>query len=432
MSGPGIRYFHLATELARDAEVTLVAPGVGDLKIRNVETISLPAGSWPTRVGGLSSYDAVVTRPLPFAARRWVTRAAQRVIYDLYVPILSEQLAALSVQREHPAAEIFHRMAMLDVRHALTTGDAFICASERQRDFWLGMLATLRRVEVSLYAADPTLRRLIDVVPFGIEDEGSHDGSSVIRRTFPHIGAGDRVLLWGGGVWNWLDPVTPIRAVAKLAGRRDDVKLVFLALRHPDVALASAAERAVTVAESLGVAGSHVFFNERWVDYDARRAFLLEADIGVSAHYDTLETRYAYRARLLDYFWAGLPTVTTRGDVLGDLVHDRGLGASLAPEDVDGWVSAIERLLDDTDERNRIGERLTRLRAELSWANAAAPLRRLVSAESDRRRAVVARGALEFESLALRTEAAYSIGGARGAASRQLAKVRRRLRPRNE
>jgi glycosyltransferase involved in cell wall biosynthesis len=426
MSGPGIRYYHLAAELGRDFEVTLVAPGAGDAHIPNVETMSL-AEDASARARQFVGYDVVVTRPLPLETGRRLARSGARLIFDLYVPILSEQLAALTVQPEHHAAAVFHRMAMLDVRHTLVTGDAFVCASDRQRDFWLGMLATVGRLEVDRYVDDPTLRGLIDVVPFGVEQDPPRATGPVLKGVNPGITPEDRVLLWGGGVWNWLDPLTPIRAVASLAQRRNDVKLVFLALRHPDVVVASAAERAVELARSLGVLNKHVFFNERWVDYDARRAYLREADLGVSAHYDTLETRYAYRARLLDYFWAGLPTITTRGDVLADLVDERGLGATLPENDVEGWSASIERLLDDGDERGRIAERLERVRSELSWANAVAPLRRLVRGPPSARRLRLKTGALMTESLLLRAEAAYSIGGLHGMVSRQVAKVAGRL-----
>jgi hypothetical protein len=46
----------------------------------------------------------------------------------------------------------------------------FICASERQRDYWLGMLGGRDRLTQAQYTLDPTLRLLIDVVPFGLPD----------------------------------------------------------------------------------------------------------------------------------------------------------------------------------------------------------------------------------------------------------------------
>ena len=48
------------------------------------------------------------------------------------------------------------------------------------------------------------------------------------------------------------------------------------------------------LAEQLGLTNRYVFFNEGWVDYDDRQNFLLEATLGVTAHFDSAETRFAF------------------------------------------------------------------------------------------------------------------------------------------
>src|SRR4030042_1107130 len=53
----------------------------------------------------------------------------------------------------------------------LTIGDFFICASEKQRDYWIGMLSAVGRLNPYNYDSDSTLRKLIDVVPFGTPSE---------------------------------------------------------------------------------------------------------------------------------------------------------------------------------------------------------------------------------------------------------------------
>jgi glycosyltransferase involved in cell wall biosynthesis len=140
------------------------------------------------------------------------------------------------------------------------------------------------------------------------------------------------------------------------------------------------AGRAVRLAEELGVRDRTVFFNFGWVPYAERAAYLLEADVGVSAHLETVEARFAFRTRVLDYLWARLPVVATRGDALADLVRDRGLGHTVDYGDVDGWAAAVESLLDAAD-----GERAARraafgaARAEFLWPRVVEPLARLVS-----------------------------------------------------
>jgi glycosyltransferase involved in cell wall biosynthesis len=87
------------------------------------------------------------------------------------------------------------------------------------------------------------------------------------------------------------------------------------------------------------------------VPYDERQNFLLEADVGVSTHYQHLETTFAFRTRILDYLCAPLPIVTTRGDSFASLVEAGSLGVSVEQRDVDGLADALERILYGDDYR---------------------------------------------------------------------------------
>ena len=48
------------------------------------------------------------------------------------------------------------------------------------------------------------------------------------RGRFPQLGTDAEVVIWNGGLWNWLDPETAVRAVARLAERRPRARLVFM------------------------------------------------------------------------------------------------------------------------------------------------------------------------------------------------------------
>jgi glycosyltransferase involved in cell wall biosynthesis len=311
---------------------------------------------------------------------RALARTRTRRIYDLYAPLHIENLALDARQREQrqPAeAAVLNRLADTVV---LRTGDAFICASHTQRHLWLGALLQAGRIDRERFDRDPSLHDLIEVVPFGISPQPPQASERVLRGVVPGIGEHDRVILWPGGIWAWFDPLTVIDAVAELARRRDDVRLVFLGLRHPNPHAPDleAARLAVAHAEALGLRDRVVFFNEDWVPYEQRGAYLLEADIGVSAHFDDLESRFAFRTRLLDCFWAGLPVVATTGDSLGDLVALRGLGRAVAPGDTAGWIAALELLLDDADTYERARTEIAAVREDFLWPRVVEPLRRLV------------------------------------------------------
>jgi glycosyltransferase involved in cell wall biosynthesis len=383
MAGPGIRYFHFARELSHRFAVTLVTPNADAPPVEGVDVVAGKRASYAAVKGLAARHDVVVAQHFGVRTMRHLAAAPIRVVYDLYVPFVTENLAYHVTQRRSHFHRLSYRAADLVQSIALATGDAFICASERQRDLWLGRASFLERIDVEQARADPALRRLVEVVPVGLEERRPEAATRVLKGVAPGIRESDRVLLWAGGVWNWFDPLTVIRAVGELSRRRDDVKLYFLGLRHPSRAAAEMemTQRAVDLAQELGLEGRFVFFNFGWIPYADRAAYLLEADLGLSAHFDTLETRFSFRTRLIDHLWARLPTVTTRGDTLADLVEREDLGRTTDFEDVDGWVTALEALLDDEDEYRRVQANIDRVRGRFSWPAVVEPLADLIDAD---------------------------------------------------
>jgi glycosyltransferase involved in cell wall biosynthesis len=382
MAGPGIRYRQFALQLADRFDITLVIPNEPMDDLPGVRLLQARDYGYARFRRLARSHDVVVAQQLSIAAMQSLARSSIATVYDLYDPLLFEALGFFAGQGDGGrAGASLARAALLKQIVALQTGSAFICASDRQRDLWLGALSALGRIDLDEYRRDPSLDRLVRVVSFGIEAEPPRAEQRVLKGVVPGIAESDRVLLWGGGVWNWLDPLTPIRAVAELAKGGQDVRLFFLGVRHPSprVADMDMAQRAVELAEELGVLGSAVHFNFGWTPYERRAGYLLESDLGVSAQFESVESRFAFRTRLLDYFWAGLPTVATRGDTLGDLVGERGLGRSVMAESVEDWMTAIEALLGDEAEYAAARERIAQTREEFRWPRVVEPLAQLLA-----------------------------------------------------
>jgi glycosyltransferase involved in cell wall biosynthesis len=382
MAGPGIRYRQFALQLADRFDVTLVIPNDPDEELSGVRLVRAQELGYRRFGQFLESFDAIVAQQLTIATMERLARHGSRVVYDLYDPLLFEALAFHHGDDHSRAyAGSLSRAAMLKQILALATGSAFLCASDRQRDLWLGVLSGLGRIGFDEYAADPSLERLVAVVPFGVEVEPPSAEARALKGVLPGIGGDDRVLLWGGGVWNWLDPLTPIRAVAEVAKHRDDVRLMFLGIRHPSPRIPemAMAQAAVDLAGQLGMLNSKVYFNFDWVPYADRARFLLDADLGISAQFDTVETRFAFRTRLLDYFWADLPSVVTRGDALGDRIAERGLGRAVGFEAVGEWAEAISGLLDDSEEYRLTKQRVGDERQAFLWPRVVEPLADLLA-----------------------------------------------------
>jgi glycosyltransferase involved in cell wall biosynthesis len=261
------------------------------------------------------------------------------------------------------------------VTGALHDAHHLVCGSDKQRDMWIGAMLGERLIDPRLYDRDPALRSVIDTVPFGVADDAPERVGEGPRERFG-LAPDDEIVLWSGGIWQWLDADTAIRAVARLAERRPSVKLVFMAAssagpaRGPEVA-------ARDLASSLGVLGRSVFFSDRWIPYAERGTWMLEAGANLALHHDHLEARFAFRTRFLDCFWARLPIVCTRGDALAVRVDRDGLGATAPPGDPEAVAAVLEGVLDRG--RDAYEPALARVAEEHAWARVAEPLIRFVT-----------------------------------------------------
>ena len=277
MSGPAIRYWQIAQALSGEFAVTLAAPGVIDLPLGRVRLVAYePAVGQALRASADDS-DVVLVSGYLLRHYPFLSALRQPLVVDLYDPFLLENLA---IHSDRPLAEqaATQRIDHAVVMDQLRRGDFFLCASERQRDFWLGMLAAAGRVNPDTFAADPTLRRLIDVLPFGVPDAPPSPGRRALKGVVPGIGPDDQVIYWGGGLWDWFDPLTAIRAVAALADRFPRARLFFAGIQPPNPAVPPMRQvvAAQRLSDELGLTGRRVFFNP-WTPYADRAACLLES-----------------------------------------------------------------------------------------------------------------------------------------------------------
>lgn len=376
MAGPGIRYWELAGALSERHNVTLAAPNRPDVTSDRFAIVTYGA----RRVASfMSDFDVVITQRMSAAMAHAARRDRVRLILDAYDPSLIENLEILSGEPLEFQRDKIRRM-QVELKAVLLVADAVICASEKQRDLWLGGLMTLGRITPDVYREDVSLRTLVEVVPFGTQDGDPRVTGPGFRERLG-LAESDKVLLWGGGIWNWFDPLTLIRAVKLLSERRDDIKLVFMGLKHPNdnVPEMEMMRRAIALATELDLLDQAIFFNYGWVPYEERQNHFLEADVGLSTHFDHLETRFSFRTRLLDYFWTGLPIVATKGDSMADLIVQRDLGRTVDFEDPEALAAAIVEMVDDEPKRRAVLANLAQVREEYRWSRVTMPLDAMIT-----------------------------------------------------
>lgn len=379
MAGPGIRYYQLARVLAQHVATTLAIPtraGATSPTATSLEDVALVAyrrHDWASVEPLIAAADICLFASDIASDFPQLASVAAHLVVDGYDPLLAEWLA-LHAQIAIADQTGRWRQRMAELSQQFRVGDFYICASERQRDWWLGLLEAHWRINPATYGADPSLRRLIDVVPYGLHTQPQQAHPPVLKGIWPGIGPEDKVLLWGGGLWSWLDPLTAIRALAQVHQQRPDIKLVFPGTRHPNpqlLQMPTHVAAAKALADELHLTDQVVFFGD-WVPYEAWGQVLRESDLALSLHFASVETRLAYRSRILEYISAGLPIIATRGDATSELVQTYGLGEVVDYGDVAATAAAILRLLDEP--ASTWQDTLARARTELGWTRAAAPL----------------------------------------------------------
>jgi GT2 family glycosyltransferase/glycosyltransferase involved in cell wall biosynthesis len=375
MAGPAIRAWHIADVLAAEHQVRLVTVNP------HWQQLDAPfelTGCTRRELGPQVAWADVVIlqgHTLEMVPELKSPTSTKLVVCDMYDPMHLELLEQGKSSTDDERADDLKAITRV-INEQLKRGDFFLCASDRQRYFWLGHLAGLGRLTPTVYDADPTSRSLLSVVPFGLSSKPPERTGPGIRGRISGIDGNDRVVLWAGGVYSWFDPLTLVSAMSEIRQNRPGAKLVFLGMRHPnpEVPEMDIGTRTRLLADSLGLTNSTVFFNEGWVPYSDRQNWLLDADCGVTTHFEHVETTFAFRTRVLDYLWAGLPIVTTDGDSFADLVRDEGLGVVVPPENPRALAYALDRVLYDSDFAASCRERIARVREEFTWERALAPL----------------------------------------------------------
>ncbi|MCJ7472821.1 MAG: glycosyltransferase, partial [Actinobacteria bacterium] len=325
MAGPAIRVWNFSKELSEHMNVILAIPNKPDPGDHDFKIVQYNDEGHLREI--IKDADILLCNGMTLSKFRSLKDSGKYLIIDIYDPYNLATLAEYSGENMKERLEIYKSIQKY-FNEQFYYGDFFICASDRQRDFWLGMLAALNRVNPFAYNIDPTLKRMISVVPFGLPSHRPIHTVDVLKGKIKGIEKNDFVIIWGGGIYNWFDPLTLVKAMALVKEKRSDIKLFFMGVKHPnpEVKALGMVNDTVELAKRLDLYEKNIFFNFGWVDYKERQNYFLEADAGIITHPEHIETRFSFRTRILDYLWAGLPIISTEGDHLSDMVKIKRLG----------------------------------------------------------------------------------------------------------
>ena len=370
MAGPGIRYFEFAKSFSNFFDVTLIVPDECDLKPIGFKIKKYDSKHSSSSIASLvDGHDYVMSQFLRPTALRKIKKKKIKYIADLYDPQsieVLEQAKYDSKQQQKNLSDFIYYSQSLQIWAA----DLILCSSERQKDLYVGMMLGQRILQPEVYHQSPDLKKLLITAPFGLSNTKPEVANkNIITETFPQINRDDKVIFWGGGIWNWFDPISAIKAVEEISKERQDVKMVFLGVKHPNPKIdkMKIVEEVLSYCKEKDLLDKYIFFNFGWTPYEERAGYLLNSSIGISTHLDNLETRFSFRTRILDYLWAELPIIATEGDSMADLIIKENLGKVVAYKNVKEIKKSILEIIDNDKERELIKNNIRTAKKEFYW-----------------------------------------------------------------
>ena len=374
MAGPGIRFYEFARILSNYLDVTLVTPNKIDIGTEGFKARQYKLGSYKSLQKYVDKADTILIQGHILYYFPFLRNFKGKIIVDLYNPF---NLESLEMFKDSDITERIRidKNNLNILKMQLSIGDFFICASEKQRDYWIGMLNAMGRINPYSYDSDKTLRNLIDIVSSGMPSQPPKRTTSYIGDKIPGIQERDNIILWGGGIWNWLDPITAIKAIWEVTRGKHNIKMVFMGIKHPDSNLPEMRKciEAIQLSKELGLYEKIVFFHE-WTPYDLRQIFLLDSDVGLSIHQERIETEFSYRTRVIDYIWARLPIITTEGDSVAKMVKAENIGEVVKYENTAQLARVMESMATNKSLREIYKKNLIRIAPRFYWENVTKPL----------------------------------------------------------
>ena len=364
MAGMGIRALELARALGDEFEVRLLVPN-DPSEAREVagalEVVAAKEGELAAAAGG--AHAAVVSG---HAANWWFHQVPEvPVAADLYDPYPVENLHYARALGEETAAHDRRSLAL-----ALARADFFLCASPEQRLFYAGALFDAGRIGARNFPEDPTLTRLLAVVPFGTPAEAARGDRAAGRRAVGAAGEGPLVVF--GGVYDWYDPELLLEAWPDILRGHPQARLLFFESPNRETTPQRVFERARTRAREIDPGGRSILFSP-WLAYSERADLYAAADLLVSISSEGLETELAYRTRLLDAAWGGVASVSVGGGTLARELSRAGAAFECARE-AGELGRSVSGLLADGARRGAAGAAARAFAAARRWKAVTAPL----------------------------------------------------------
>lgn len=372
MAGPGIRYHKIATHLSKKHEVTLAVfnPSyIANIGKTSYKAIDIHAQRFKEE---FAKYDVIIALWLSDEMIEFAKSKNIVLIFDLYAPVPVEDLVQRvfggNVSKE---SDYDYDQMLSNYGHFIKNGDFLLTSNEQQRDFWIGYAFSIGKINPSRQVKRP-IDSYFGICPIGIDmtEIDNLSKKDLLTKRIPDIKQKDFVIVWTGGIWDWFDAITPLRAMLDITKKgRVDIKLVFLGTKHPndDVPAMAETEKARVFATEHNLINKSVYFLDGWLPYTDRIYYLKRANLALYAHKPSVESRFSHRTRMLDHILMALPTIATKGDYFSDYIDEHDLGISVEPFDHKAMANAITTIHDNTKRYESIKRNIIVKQPSFTW-----------------------------------------------------------------
>ncbi len=367
MTGPGIRVFEIAVALQKKGhKVTIAEKDRTTLEKKQGLTFAPWDKNLLLEVN--EKYDVSILQPwndeIDFLEKIKIPKAV-----DLYSPTLAEHATFCSKETKQQSyftkgkISYFFDDVISNLSRIILAGDFFICANKSQKEYYMGILNLLGVINPETYQ-----EKIIEIVPFGVSEKGPDRKKKGLKTA-----KDDLIIAWPGGIAEWFDAETPIRAMKQIKDQH--VKLVFVGASNPIDAhfTDKGFQKAKALAQKLGLLDKRVFFHD-WIEFEKREIMYNESELVLVTSKKGYENEVSHRTRLIDAIWGEKPIITTADSETSNIVKDENLGLVVKGENEKALAEEIESLLKNRKKRAEISKRMREYKKTIAWSKIISPL----------------------------------------------------------
>lgn len=242
-----------------------------------------------------------------------------KTIIDLYNPLILEKSTYVNTIRKRETEE--------SIKAIIFSGDFFLCANQKQKDYYLGALSVLGKTSDSAFGTE-----LVAVIP-------THFPVCCLIENFKKT----KDFVFFGGVYPWFNK----KEIGKFTQRiiKAGYNVTFFGNKNPAVK-GDFFKVTSRLSQTFSKKTPGVFYQE-WMPFERISLKLQNYKIAFNFVNDNLEDFFAYRTRFLSLLQSGVPIITNGKDEISMAMIKYGAGDKYDER------KKISEYLDDIEQKSR-------------------------------------------------------------------------------